>query len=247
MRHTLAMCSGALFVSLASAANAQEIPISGPLAGAPAGPCRGNTCPTEQGIAFTLHGMTGAFIADGQPMEVAPGGATGVDLGELAPTLEGEAAYIGSGLRVFFQGENMRLGGAIGALLVNRGLTQVHAAPPSGYTLRPDSSIGGHFEVFAGGQIDFRPLFPYLDAVGWLDIVHTDYELFGQGGTKVGEPAWNAYALGVGPRLGVIIPISSHVYLDLAATGGVIGMNRFLFTAGFGYTSGARPTRDPEE
>jgi hypothetical protein len=237
---------GALLALFATAgvASAQEITLDEPLAGPSEPVCPGDRdCATQPGVAVTLHGMSGAFIADAQPMEVAPGRGAPIDLDSLAPVLDGDAAFIGSGLRIFFQGEHMRLGGTLGLLLVNRGLTQLGGRVPAGYTMRADTSFGGHFEVFAGGQVDFRPLFPYLDAVGWLDIVHTEYELFEDGGPKVGDPAFNAYAFGVGPRLGLIIPVSETIYVDLAATGGVIGMNRFMFTAGFGFTSGERPIR----
>jgi hypothetical protein len=58
---------------------------------------------------------------------------------------------------------------------------------------------------------------------------------------KLDTTALNAYAFGIGPRVGVMIPVMEHIYFGLAATGGVIGANRLAITAGFGLQTAPRP------
>lgn len=219
--------------SIAAPAFSQQIQLTGPLAGDPTR--------TDEGVAFTLHGMTGAMIANDHTMRLAPGSDAPDVVRHITPRLDGDRGYLGSGLRGFYQGEYVRAGGTVGAFFVDRGLTDLGRAAPEGVTMRTDTSWGAHLEVFAGGQINLKPVFPYLDVVGFLDIVQTRYTVFAVGGDVLGRPSYNAYLFGVGPRLGVILPITENVYLDLAVGGGVVGANRFLFSAGFGYTTGDRP------
>jgi hypothetical protein len=216
-------------------AHAQEITLNGPLSGSL------EPQHTEPGVAFTLHGMTGAMIAADHEMHPAPGSDDVDAIRHLAPRLDGERGYIGSGLRVFYQGRYARAGGTVGAFVIDRGLTRMHGAPARDLLMRIDASWGGHFEAFAGGQLELQPVFPYADLVGFLDVVQSRYELYSTTEGVLATPAYNAYLFGVGPRLGIIVPISPNIYLDLSATGGVVGANRFMFTAGFGYTTGERP------
>lgn len=236
-KHARLVATGtiALATAVSVTAAAQEITLSGPLSASDT-----SVSATDDGVAFTFHGLSGVMVADGHPMSLAPGSDTPDVIAHLKPRLTGKHAYIGSGLRGFYQGEYVRAGGTVGVFLIDRGLTDRGGQTPAGYLMKADTSFGGHFEVFAGGQIHLRPIFAYLDLVGSLDIIETRYQLFADDVGLLASPAYNAYALGVGPRIGTIIPISSHIYLDLAATGGVLGINRFMFTAGFGWSSAKR-------
>lgn len=236
-RRVIAASLVALATAGANTTQAQEIILSGPLSSSTEDE---SVSVTEDGISFTVHGLSGIMIADEHPMSLAPGSDAPDVIAHLSPRLAGKHAYIGSGLRGFYQGEYVRAGGTAGVFMVDRGLTEPGGDTPAGYLLVADRSFGGHFEVFAGGQIHLGPLVPYLDVVGSLDIVHTRYQLFAEGVGLVSIPSYNAYAFGVGPRIGAIIPISSKLYLDLAAAGSVVGINRLMFTAGFGFSSASR-------
>lgn len=222
-----------------TAASAQQVTLTGPLA---VDCVHGNSCgegrsATEEGAAFTLLGMSGTLFANAHTMTVAPGSRA---LNHFAPRLDGDGAYLGSGLRGFYQGRHARAGATVGAFVLDRGLTRLDRATPAGQLVRADTSWGGHFDVFVGGQVELQPVFPYLDLVGSLDIVQTRFTAFA-GGERVHEPAYNAYLFTLGPRLGVVVPITADVYLDVGVGGGVVGANRFMFTAGFGHTTGRRP------
>ena len=213
---------------------AQEVTITGPLFYDSR-----RTGPVESGLAFTLHGMSGAMIASGQEMTPAPVSSLPIAARNVVPRVDGNHGYIGSGLRGFYQGEHARVGATVGLLIVDRGLSSVDGASSRRW-IRPSSALGVHTDVFAGGQLDLRPVFPYLDLVGFFDIVQTRFEVEEQDGA-VSTAVFNAYLFGVGPRLGAIVPISQSIFLDLAAASSVVGTNRILFTAGFGFTSGRFP------
>ncbi len=197
----------------------------------------------EAGASFALVGITGVFVADARPMGLAPASAAPSALADFAPVLDGSGSYLGSGLRAFYHGRYARAGLTGGLYLVDRGLTRQTGSLPPEVQVYGDVSWGGQVELFVGGQIDLRPLFPYLDVAGWLDIVQTRFDVYADEQGLIATPAYNEYAFGVGPRVGFVLPISDSIYLDLGARAGLIGMNRFGFTAGFGYTSGYLPSR----
>lgn len=205
----------------------------------PAGECK-----LQSGFSMSVYGMSGLFIPPGISMHPAPGDALPTPLEGVDFTLEGAGPYLGTGARFFFQGRIARAGVSGGVYQLDHGLAIARGVPSGEVHLDKLYAWGGHVEAFGGGELDLRPLYPYADLAMWVDIVQTRYRLSTSAQGKLGTTALNAYNFGIGPRIGVIVPVSSNMFLDLAATGGVIGANRLSITAGLGFQTAPRPPFD---
>ena len=231
-------CVVVALTAVGTSASAQQIQLTGPLTGASAQPSFPRLGPEEEpdwlptGLLVTVLGTSGLMVADGRAMEPAPTTTPPAAFATLTPQLDGEGPFLGTGLRLNYQGRYFRIGGGAGAMLVDRGLTLAQTGP----RLRNDASWAARMEVFAGGRFDLYPVLPYVDGALWLDIVQTRFDTFTAG--ERGEVlAYNAYAFGAGPRAGFEVAIAKNVFLDLSATVGVVGVSRAVFAAGFGWAT----------
>jgi hypothetical protein len=204
------------------------------------GECRPrSSCEKRGGFAASLFGTSGIFVPSDHGMDAI---TDRPELAALTARFDGVGPYLGAGLRLLYMGEIARAGMSFGAFQVDRGLTLLSSSEP-GSVVRPTSSYGGHVELFVGGELDLRPVYPYADLAGWFDVVHSDVVLSTADGTSVTN-GYRSLLWGLGPRAGILVPVSRHLFFDAAATAGVLGPNRFAFTAGFGFQIERRPPVD---
>lgn len=151
-----------------------------------------------------------------------------------SPRLDGSGSLRGFEVRIFAWSSPWRVGLADGLIWESEGRSLRFDPLPQEYSVSTRARWGGHFELFVGYQRRFGPVYPFLDwRVGgslWLATADLSSETHG----FVGSTAYRAGTFLFGPRLGVLVPMTRHVYLDMAAHGSLFGPERYGGTAGLG-------------
>lgn len=148
--------------------------------------------------------------------------------------LDGPGSFVGGGFHVAILGSDMRGGGGIG-IFDMQGMKLKHDRLPDGLSAAVGSAWGASFDVFLGRELTKGPVYPYIDLRAVVSILQTGVELHHPSYGFLGETYYNAYGFGVGPRLGVSIPLSDPWVIDISGYYGLFGAERATIVASLGF------------
>ncbi|MFW5740868.1 MAG: hypothetical protein ACOC1F_10935 [Myxococcota bacterium] len=197
-------------------------------------------CLASLGMPATVHADT----FGGQVHVVrAKGALEGVSLDRTgdghpslpeAPVLASDAELAGADFRFDWMLEDLRVGGALMVFGV-RGLQFAPAASGSAFTGWIDDGFGGSVEGFVGYEIMQGPVYLYGDARAVIQAFEAPVTIQNADGSEATSDYGRA-SLGVGPRLGMLVPIGHSLMLDLAIYQRVLGgLERTTAFVGLGY------------
>lgn len=161
-------------------------------------------------------------------------------LRDVPVTIRGRGRLAGGGLQLhLLLFERMRLGYDVIAWDV--GDVELDAALPPGMSFDVRHFVGLRDSLFVGVELLQGPVYPYLDLVGYADIVIADVALQDPLVGEVDSMHYGDVSLAVGARAGLRVPITSGLMLDFAGQHRIFGGHvNFSGTAGLTLSLGAR-------
>lgn len=156
-------------------------------------------------------------------------------LGDSGLRLHEVAWGAGGGARFYYQSTNgVRFGTG---LAVHRlmGHTLGHDALVSGVSLRLDdvNLIGA--EITLGKAFDAGDVLPYVDLMARFNVLITRLEVSVAPVGTAGTVELRTFDFTLAPRIGLWIPLNEDIFIDVAAHGGIFGLERGGATLTLGY------------
>lgn len=179
--------------------------------------------------AFATYGNVDDFS-----LHIAPAISEPDPLKEKNLLLDGPGAFVGGGFHFALIGSEMRGGLGVGFFSME-GMTLKHDRLAQGLSTNLGSAWGATFDFFLGRELVKGPVYPYVDLRATLNIMQAGVELHHEGYGFLGETEYNAFGFGVGPRLGVSIPLSDPWVIDVSAYYGLFGAERATVVASLGF------------
>lgn len=188
----------------------------------------------REGLVMQVGMLYGAVRVDDaklHTLQSVPAPLDGKDL-----RIDGGTTMMGGLIGAHFFTKGFRIG-LIESFAGTQGMQLTHAPLDRGYTLEANAWRLG-VEVNVGHQFAVGKLSPYADLrIGYSMLAATvklrDPELGVLGSTN-----YTAWAPIIGPRVGVLVPISKVALVDVALTYGLLGHDGAGLTIGLGYGIG---------
>lgn len=160
----------------------------------------------------------------------------------------GAGSFWGASLRFDLLLEQTRLG--VGAAFF--GISDVSVEPkselPPGVELETHSVWGLTYELYLGYELAQGPVYPYLDLRATLSMAQARVEVFAEPYGHLATAPYTALELGLGPRLGALVPIGHSTMLDVAITHRLLGgIEQVGLFVGIGYWNNDRDDPFTEE
>lgn len=208
----------------------------------------------SEGFAVSIFGLGGAADVDRYHLYTGPSADEPDVLVDNDLRLHGFGRMIGFGMRGTVLGSSdgplgrTRVALGVGGYGVG-GLELLSDPLPPGlaadlgtvFGARFDLSFGREFAVGpkGGRDADFgfqnkHALYPYIDLQMVFDLVQTEIQLHSANFGLLGGTQYLTYSFGIGPRVGVAIPLTSDIFVDLGAFANIFGMERVGGFAGLG-------------
>lgn len=150
--------------------------------------------------------------------------------------------------KVRFDGDGTMLGGGVrGGVMIdqtrfNLGVT-IFGIAGSGLTYEPLpgnlSMTGGRLwgetiDLTLGREFEMGPVFPYIDLRFAVTIIALNTSLHEPRYGRLGTTPYNRVAVGLGPQVGLFVPMGDVMFLDVSGYAGLFGDERYGGTAGIG-------------
>jgi hypothetical protein len=187
----------------------------------------------EEGGGLWLDALASFGNVDDFSLHIAAAVNEPDPLKEKNLLIDGPGAFIGGGFHFAAIGSEMRGGMGVGFFGME-GMTLKHDRLPDGLSAKLGSAWGASFDFFLGKELVKGPVYPYLDLRAVLNVMQTGVELHHEGYGFLGETYYNAYGFGVGPRIGVSVPLSDPWVIDISAYYGLFGAERATIVASLG-------------
>jgi hypothetical protein len=176
----------------------------------------------EEGGELVLHTQVLSTNVDDLSFHVAPASTEPKPLEKAKLELDGQGTLIGGGLRAVVLGRLLR-GGLGLSFYGTKGLELAHAPLIEGFYVRGKNSWAFNIEAFIGKELEAGPVHPYVDLRIAFTIIQATMKLNHRSYGFLGESYYNAYSFGIGPRIGVSIPLNSAFFVDLSGYYGFTG------------------------
>jgi len=181
------------------------------------------------GFGGTIHGVSGQL--DAGPTAMKTGDAPVI----LGPArLVGAGPVAGAGLTILGWVGPLRLGLDEDLFWSDRGPRLRFDSLPAGYSVSSRSSWGGHVGLFAGYQRRLGPFVPYADLRAAIVVLFSTADLSHEVQGFLNSTSYSGVRLLLGPRVGLMAPLTEHLFLDMAASAGLVGPERFGGSVGLG-------------
>jgi hypothetical protein len=118
-----------------------------------------------------------------------------------------------------------------------------HALAP-GLHLGTGSLWALSIDPFFGRQWGLGSAWLYLELRAALNVLQANVKLQSDTYGLLGTTPYNGWSLGIGPRIGLLVPIGSHWFIDTNLYGSPLGIEKYAVTVGIGVSSGR--VRAPE-
>lgn len=188
----------------------------------------------EHGGGFFLDGFgSRGRIAD-KALHV-PALATEPDpLKEKNLRLDGPGNLYGGGFHILLYGPHARGGLGIGFFGMEN-MRLRHDVLAQGLSASLGRQFGANFDLFVGRELLHGPVYPYVDLRTSFTVMQAGVVLHHDAYGDLGETPFNAYTFGLGPRLGVAVPLIDAVAIDISAYFGLFGAEQANLTMSFGF------------
>jgi hypothetical protein len=189
---------------------------------------------TREGVLVQVGMIYGAVRADEaklHTLQSVPGPLDGRDL-----RLDGGTTMMGGMLAAHFMSKGFRVG-FVESFAGAQGLKLLHEPIGDGYSVEA-SAWRLSFELSVGHQFAVGKLSPYADLRVGYSMLNATVKLVDPRAGVLGSTNYTAWAPVIGPRVGVLVPISKSALVDLALTYGLLGHDAVGLSLGVGYGIG---------
>jgi hypothetical protein len=148
--------------------------------------------------------------------------------------LDGPGGFFGGGFHFVILGPEARGGMGLG-IYGMEGMKLRHDPLPPGLTPSIGTAWGMSIDAFVGRELVKGPVYPYVDLRAVLNVMQAGIQLNHPAYGVLGETAYNAYGFGIGPRIGVSIPLGDPWVIDISGYYGLFGAERATIVASIGF------------
>jgi hypothetical protein len=204
----------------------------------------------DGGAAASLSVIGARAELDGAKLHVSAGQDLPDPLRDKHLRLDGNGALFGGELRIEGRGNESsdwrgrtHGGFSIAVFGIEHALLSYDALVPS-LSIDPGKLWGARFDLFIGREFslgkrrgvyqDTALIYPYVDLRASFSVLQANVSLRHETLGLLGTTAFNAYAFGIGPRIGARVPLMRDAYIDFGAYGDVLGIERIGGYAGLG-------------
>lgn len=176
-----------------------------------------------------VHGVRSIASVD----ELSSTGARDTRLPESL-AVQGDGELTGGDFRFDWMVDDVRVGAGLAVF----GVRDLVLSRPPGFMQRArvDSALGGSLESFVGYELMKGPFYLYVDLRVVLQGFEASVAAFDEASGEQLFADYGASSVGLGPRLGILVPVGLSLMIDLAAyqrvLGGIEGTTAFV---GMGY------------
>jgi hypothetical protein len=187
----------------------------------------------EQAITkVALHGTAMTTRHEGAPLHVFAQDEPDM-LEDADVHFSEDGLTLGGGLSGSFMIDGTRLG--LGVTIFGlQGTSIAHDTLPEGYALKGGKIWGETIDVRLGREFPLGPVFPYVDLRLAFTIISVNTGLRDDSQGHLGTTSYERMSVGLGPVVGVCVPLSEELYADLSGYAGVIGDEKLGGTLGLG-------------
>ncbi len=148
--------------------------------------------------------------------------------------IEGPGKLYGGGFHILLMGKHAR--GGMGLSFFGMEEVRIKHDPlPKGLSVTAGTQFGANFDVFIGRELVRGPVYPYVDLRTSFTVMQTGVVLEHETYGTLGETPYTAYALGVGPRVGIAVPFAEDFAINLSAYFGLLGAEQANLMMSIGY------------
>lgn len=193
------------------------------------------------------HWINGSTHVHGLELEVAPSVSEPSVLSGSAPRLWGYGTLQGVSLRAEVLLDSTRLGVGTSIFEID-GVSLKTDTLPAGIEARAESVWGSTIELFLGRELGQGPVYPYIDGRLSFSIVQAEIGTYAEPYGHVGTTHYNGVRFGLGPRLGMLVPIGHSTMLDFTISQRLFGgVEETTIGIGLGYWENDRTDDFSEE
>jgi hypothetical protein len=194
-------------------------------------------------LSLVFLGSAAASSLDNVGISVAPAADEPDPLRGRNLRLDGSGAMGGGGYKLVI--DSHRWQGGLGINVFGAGGYRVRYEPlPTGLGLDTGQLWGMTIDTFFGRHWVLGPVLPYAELRLAFTLLEAEVKLRSDAYGRLGSTAYNALSVGVGPRVGVMVPISRHWFVDASVYGSFLGMEKFSGMLGIGVSTG-EPDKPP--
>jgi hypothetical protein len=188
----------------------------------------------EEGGAFFLDAFGTMGNVDESSLHVTASVVEPDPLKNRNLILDGPGAFFGGGFHFVVLGPEARGGMGLG-IYGMKGMKLRHDALPPGLTTSLGTTWGVSIDAFVGRELVKGPVYPYVDVRAVVDIMQVGVQLHHPAYGVLGETSYNAFGFGLGPRIGVSIPLSDPWVIDISGYYGLFGAERAMIVTSIGF------------
>lgn len=186
------------------------------------------------GAGLFIDAFTSFGRVDDYSLHVASLATEPDPLKERGLSVFGGGNFHGGGVHLAIYGSEVRGGVAMGAFTA-QGLDIHHDALPTGISASLGSAWGANWELFIGHEFLKGPVYPYLDLRAVFNVIQANIELRHPDYGVLGATPYNAFSFGVGPRIGIAIPLSDPWVIDVSGSYGLFGAEQTTLVVSLGF------------
>ncbi len=199
----------------------------GVLAGTPA-------LANEVGAGMVLQGFGASSKIQGISLDVGEDTFEPEPLRGKGMTLDGGGALAGGGIQANLTLYGVRVGLGFSFFGIEKSRFR-HDPLPDGLRLVAGNPWGLRLDGFLGYEPLGGRVRPYLDLVASGGFVGVDVGLHHPTYGELARTSYSGGAFGIGPRGGLSVGLSRHVFADASVMYSIVGLERLRVTAGIGF------------
>lgn len=190
----------------------------------------------DVGVGLLFHGFGASGKIQGATLSV------GEDTFEPEPlrgknlTLDGSGVLAGAGLQTNVTVLGVRVGFGVSVFGIEETRFR-HDPLPAGLQLVAGNPWGARLDGFLGYELLHGRVRPYLDLVASGSFLTVEVDLRHAALGALARTEYSTGAFGVGPRAGLSIGLTRHVFADVSATYSLFGHDRLRVMGGIGFRS----------
>ena len=188
----------------------------------------------DVGAGVLLHGFGASSKIQGLSLDVGENTFEPEPLRGKRLTLDGEGALAGGGLQVNVTLYGVRAGLGFSFFGVEKTRFR-HDPLPDGLRLVTGDPWGLRLDGFLGYELLQGRVRPYVDIVASGAFLGLDVDLHHPAYGELARTQYSGGAFGLGPRAGLSVGLSQHVFADVSAMYSVFGLERLRVTGGIGF------------
>jgi hypothetical protein len=205
--------------------------------------CAASAAADDTRLSLVFLGSAAATSLDNASISVAASGTEPDPLKGRNLRLDGSGAMGGGGYKIVI--DSHRWQGGLGINVFGASGYRLRYQPlASGLDVGTGQLWGMTIDMFFGRHWRLGPVIPYAELRLAFSLLQAEVKLRSDAYGTLGATPYSALSVGVGPRVGVMVPISRLWFIDASVYGSFVGMEKVAGWIGIGVSTGG-PVQPP--